>query len=473
MMRRTKILCTLGPASQQPDILREMIRGGMNAVRLNFSHGTHDDHLRRLQLVRKVAREEGRVLCVVGDLQGPKIRVGKLPGGPVTLQAGQEIAFCPEGEAAPSSAIPCSYPSLAQDVQAGHRLLLDDGLMEATALGAEGNCLHCRVITGGLLSEHKGINLPDSEVSSPSLTEKDREDLEFALQNDLDYVALSFVRAAEDVAILKQLITAHGKDTPVIAKLEKPQAIQHLEDIVQVTDAVMVARGDLGVEMSPEQVPIIQKQIIAACNRHGVPVITATQMLESMVSHPRPTRAEASDVANAIFDGTDAVMLSEETAVGQYPVEAVRMMERIILTAEQSHLSTAPADVLVAKASFAGAVAHASCDAAQDVGAKWIVAFTRSGATARIISKHRPQVPILAATTRESTFRRLALIWGVLPVIVPEMNSTDEMLEIVHQAVISTQTVEPGDAVVITASVPVAAHGSTNMMKVHRVEEVA
>lgn len=467
----TKIIATLGPASAQAEVLRGMLEAGVDVARLNFSHGTHEDHARTLELVRSVAAQLGVFVGVLADLQGPKIRTGEmLGGGPVTLTTGDRIVITTEPCLGTSERVSTTYQALPQDVQPGDRILLDDGLLELRVEASVGAEVTCTVITGGPLGEHKGINLPGVAVSAPCLTEKDCEDVRFALELGVDYLALSFVRRPEDVQVLRELVKALGHDTPIITKLEKPEALQHLEAIVEVSDAVMVARGDLGVELSPEEVPLWQKHIIAQCALRGKPVITATQMLESMRTNPRPTRAEASDVANAIFDGTDAVMLSAETATGQYPVETVAMMRRIATTAEGEQRQWRHREWLSepegTSLAIAEAVSRAATTVAEEVGAHAIIAFTESGTTARMASKRRPRVPIIACTPNPVTARRCSLYWGVMPALVDRVMDTDEMIELTAREVKRLGYAGAGDRVVLTAGTPMGQLGTTNTMRV-------
>ena len=471
----TKIVCTLGPASEDEETIAGLIEAGMDLARLNFSHDSHTQHLARLQKLRKLATEMATHIGVIGDLQGPKIRTGPLQdGGPVTLRPGEEFVITTQPLVGDSSRVSTTHQQLPQDVHAGNRILLDDGLLELKVVSTSATEVVCQVVIGGPLGQHKGINLPGVLVSAPALTEKDRTDLELILQHEFDYVALSFVRSAEDIGEIKQIISAAGRDLPVIAKLEQPEAMDELDQIVQIADAVMIARGDLGVELPPEEVPILQKRIIATCSRLRKPVITATQMLDSMREHPRPTRAEASDVANAIFDGTDAVMLSGETAIGQYPVESVQMMRRIAAAAEQEQMK---GEHLRTKTGggeefldFADALSRAAARTADEVQAAAIVAFTQSGSTARLASKCRPHVPIIAATPLKATARRCSLYWGVRPMLIPPAKNTDEMIDNVTRQARDNGLVRSGDVVVITAGTPIGTPGTTNMMKLQVID---
>lgn len=463
---RTKIVCTLGPATSERDAICSLAKSGMNVARLNFSHGTHDQHAARIAIVRSIAAELSCPIAILGDLQGPRIRIGDLPGT-LQLEDGSDIVLAPEG-AARAGDIPVTYEKLAADVHVGDRILIADGLIELVVLDVEPPRVSARVLHGGPLSSHKGINLPGVQVSVPSLTDKDREDVAFAVDQGLDYLALSFVRRAQDIAELRAMIP---KDLLVVAKIEKDVALNNIESIVRASDAVMVARGDLGVELPFEEVPFAQKRIITLCNRLGRPVITATQMLESMIVNPRPTRAEASDVANAILDGTDAVMLSAETASGQYPRLAVEAMARIILEIE-SHPTGRRDDRVMPRdgsVSTEQAIAAAAAAAVRMLGAPAMIVFTKSGATARVIASHRPNVPILVLTDVERTYRQLALVWGVIPELVPHCETYDDMLKFALEAVERRGLARPDDRVVVTAGVPFDVPGTTNLLKVETV----
>ena len=468
MPKRTKIIATIGPASSSAAVIAKLIRAGMDVARLNFSHGEHADHKKRIRLIRQEAAKAEKQIAIIQDLQGPKIRVGAMQNDAVTLRRGDMVTLTTRKIKGTVSAIPVTYPRLAKDLRAGETILLDDGRLELKVIKKEANALRCRVIRGGALKSNKGINLPGSRISLPSLTHKDREDILFSIEHGVDYIALSFVRSASDIEHARRFIRKQGADIPIIAKIEKPEAIQNLDAIISASDGVMVARGDLGVEMRPEQVPLLQKKIIAACNAAEKPVITATQMLESMIESPQPTRAEASDVANAILDGTDCVMLSGETAVGKYPVQAVEVMARIAVETETS-LTPVPPDRHIS--GVGESVAHAACRAAEEQRAKAIVAFTQSGTTALLVSKHRPTVPVISATPFENVARRISLYWGVTPIILTTRRTTDDMIATVEHAMLKRKLVRPRDLIVITAGVPIGVAGSTNMMKIHRVGE--
>ncbi len=471
-MRRAKILATLGPASDSEAAIRALIVAGADAFRLNFSHGSREDHRRRLEIVRRIAAELGTPVAVVQDLPGPKLRTGRFPGGSIVLNKGEEIVLTGRTTEGAAGLVPVSYPYLAEDIPPGSRILMDDGKIEVRALAAEGPDLRGQVVNGGVLSDRKGVNFPDVGLRLPAVTEEDRRNLAFGLSLDVDYIALSFVRRAGDVQEARRLIAEQGGSTPLIAKIEKPQALEDLAAILEASDGVMVARGDLGVEMPPECVPILQKQIIEQANACGKLVIVATQMLESMMHELRPTRAEASDVANAVIDGADAVMLSGETAVGDYPVEAVQMMARIVEEAERSGRHGdlgASLGVRHAAPTYAHAISHAAREIAHDLELKAIVAFSQSGFTARLIAKDRPRVPILAVTPDEAVYRQMGLLWGVTPACCPFAEDTDGLIQLVERELVNRGFLASGDLVVIMGGMPVAARGKTNFLKIHRV----
>jgi pyruvate kinase len=467
-MRRAKIVCTLGPASSTPVRIGELIDAGMDVARLNFSHGNHEDHARLVRTVREQAASRDRAVAILLDLQGPKIRVGRFAGGAVELAAGEEFIITTDTSVLGSKhKVSTSYTSLPADVRPGDQILLDDGYLSLAVTAVHDNEVKTVVVTGGILRDNKGINLPHVNVSAPALTDKDRADLAFGVSLGVDYIALSFVRRPEDILLARKLSTADVQRTPIIAKIEKPQALECLEQIIEVADGVMVARGDLGVELGPEKVPLVQKRIIEATNRKGKIVITATQMLESMINNPRPTRAEASDVANAVLDGTDALMLSGETAVGRYPVEVVRTMARIIREVEENIPPRTQASFIDLPVP-ANAVAQAAVAAAHLMKLSTIAAVTGSGGAARLISDSRPQARILALTPNEDTYRRLAAYWGVTPVLIETAATTDEALQRVELTLRERHLAEPGEYVVITMGVPVGSGEQTNMLKVHR-----
>ena len=469
--RRAKIICTIGPACNTEAAMRDLLRLGMDIARLNFSHGTHEDHAQHIRRLRRAAEREGRTICILQDLQGPKIRTGQLEKHePVLLKTGSVVTITPQNVLGNATRISTTFPTLARELTPGARILLSDGLIELRVRSVRGKDVLCDVLNGGMLGEHKGINLPGVPLSIPALTEKDRKDLEFGVDQGIDAVALSFVRSAGDITMVKRIIASHGNDIPVIAKLEKPQAIDHLEEILEAADGVMVARGDLGVEMAPEKVPVIQKHVIRRAAAWRKPVITATQMLESMIENPRPTRAEASDVANAIFDGTDAVMLSAETASGQYPRESVSIMARIVIEAEcnigdlgqtrrrREHRSLSVAETICE------AIAHA----AEDLPMGAIAIFTETGNTARMISKYRPKAPIFAFTHTGPVVHRMNLYWGVHPVRCQQAHSAEQMVSIAEQTLVRGGQIKPGDVLGVVAGTRQAS-GSTNLMRLHTV----
>ena len=470
-VERTKIVATLGPASSDRQVLGAMVDAGVDVVRLNFSHGGRADHLARFALAREVAAECGRNVAILMDLQGPKIRVGVVGQDGIRLDPGADCVLVVGTEHARPPEIPVVYPRLAADVKEGDQVLLDDGAIALRVRAVEGDRVRCQVVRGGVVRSRKGVNLPGVAVSAPSLTEKDRADLATAVEAGADYVALSFVRRPDDVVDAKQAIAELGGDTPVVAKLERPEAMGCLDDILDAADAVMVARGDLGVELAVEKVPPLQKEIIARANSLGVPVITATQMLESMVASPRPTRAEASDVANAIFDGTDALMLSQETAVGSYPVETVATMGRIAREAEATPHLAHPPPPATGALDVTATVCKAAVQIATDLGARAIVAFSESGATARFVSRFRPRVPILGLTPYETTRRRMALYWGV-EAASPLDRGVDlgAMIAQGDERICDEGMASPGDLVVVVAGTP-GGRGATNRVLVHRVGE--
>ena len=465
--RHSKIVCTIGPATRSPRMIRKLIAAGMDVARLNFSHGTHQEHAQSIAMLRAAAAEHKRPLAILADLQGPKIRTGALAGGgTVLLRGGQKFVITTAKVLGDSTRVNTTFHPLPREVKRGDRILLSDGLIELRVDKTTRSEVICQVVNGGILGEHKGINLPGVKLHVPAITEKDRLDLRFALAHGADYIAASFVRRAEDVHLAKELVRRARKDTPVIAKLEKPEAIENLEQILPVSDGVMVARGDLGVEMNPEQVPVVQKNIIARAREFRRPVITATQMLESMTENPRPTRAEASDVANAIFDGTDAVMLSAETATGKYPVEAVGMMARIIEAAESS-IHEFPRPAGQERLKIAETVAESVCHASRELHMKLIAVFTHSGFTARLISRYRPLVPIVAFSPEVETRRRMALLWGVTPRSIVDIKKIDALPGLAEKRLLEERLVRKGDVIGIIAGTPMGVRGTTNIMKFH------
>ncbi|MDR3749491.1 MAG: pyruvate kinase [Acidobacteriota bacterium] len=464
--RRAKIVCTIGPASNSEAMMRELMLSGMDVARLNFSHGTHEEHAIVIQRLRKVAAELGRTICVLQDLQGPKIRTGRLQDRiPIALTKGQTLIITARDVLGTAEMIATTYQDLAKDVKPGERILLSDGRIELVVREVHGADVVCEVLNGGMLGEHQGINLPGTNVSIPSLTEKDAQDLEFGLNSTVDAVALSFVRTAEDVERAKRAIAEHGSVVPVVAKLEKPQAIDNLNAILEAADGVMVARGDLGVELPPEKVPLIQKRVIRRAMEVRKPVITATQMLESMTENPRPTRAEASDVANAIFDGTDAVMLSGESAVGKFPKETVQMMARIVTEAEAHPFKPLqPAHRTAGNLSIAETICEAMAHAARDLNIRAIAVFTETATTARMLSKYRPASEIYAFTQFEAVCNRMNLLWGVTPLRCPGNLSAAQMADFAEQELVRRNVLHPGDIFGLIAGTIISA-GATNFMR--------
>jgi pyruvate kinase len=468
-IRRVKIVATLGPATDGRE--HDLVSAGVDVARLNFSHGTPADHARRCSAIREAAKTAGRSVSVMQDLQGPKIRVGELVGGgPVELRQGQQVVISTQSAVGTAERIGCTYEHLAHDVRPGDRILLDDGRIRLTVLGSNDGEVTARVEEGGALGEHKGINLPGVSVSAPAVTDKDRADMAYGLQElHVDYVALSFVRSAEEVRAAHDLMRTLGASAPLVVKLEKGEAIENLDEILQVADAVMVARGDLGVELAPEQVPMLQKRIIQRANQRGIPVITATQMLESMITEETPTRAEATDVANAVWDGSDAVMLSAETAAGRHPLLAVKMMDRIVRAAETSDVM--PSNIGRGRddrpRGYAAAVTHAARVLAEDLDASAILGVTRSGLTAEMLSRERARVPIYAFTPEEDVARRLALWWGVTPVQQHLPDDLEATIDTMERHLLDHQLVVETDTVVITGSHPFGVGLHTNFVKFH------
>ena len=468
MARRTKIVATIGPASSSPGMIRQLIIAGMDVARLNFSHGKYEDHAGVIRSLREISEELNKPVTILQDLQGPKIRVGELPGGKMEITKGEFITLVPQVEYRSAAAtIPIDYPYVAEEARPGMQVLLADGLFELEVTEIKGDDVVCRVVEGGFLTDHKGVNFPNLNLRLPSLTDKDIRDLEFGLSQDVDWVSLSFVRSADDVIALRKLINGKGYAKPIIAKIEKPQAIEHLEAIIAAVNGIMVARGDLGVEMSPDKVPMIQKRIIELCNRSGKTVITATQMLESMIHEPRPTRAEASDVANAIIDGTDAIMLSGETAMGDYPVKAVEMMVKIALDVEaRIEFKTYPpaghSDIL--------ALSRAANHIADVISPVCIVVLTTSGNSAQSIAAGRPKVPVFAFTTHLKVYHALNLLWGVKPILIEEHPDTFEEMGIVAgKNLLAHNLAMAGDKILLLGGIPAHEAGGTNFIKVHTI----
>lgn len=471
-LRRTKIVATIGPATQEPQVLKALIEAGATTLRLNFSHGTHEDHQRSIRLIRQTSFELNQPVGILQDLQGPKIRLGRFENGSIHLKKDDPFILTSRAVTGTQTISSVTYDPLADEVPAGSTILLDDGRVEMVveSVDPEQRELHCRVVVGGVLSNNKGVNFPGVYLSIKALTDKDRRDLLFGLNQGVDWVALSFVRNPQDVLEIKELISNAGKHVPVIVKIEKHEAIEQMESILSLSDGVMVARGDLGVELPAEDVPILQKRLIATANRLGIPVITATQMLDSMVNNPRPTRAEVSDVANAILDGTDAVMLSNETAVGKHPVEAVATMARIAVRAEQENLSRLSDDA--GSRTIPNAISQAVGRIASQLTAAAIMTLTKTGATARNVSKFRPQTPILAITPHVDVARQLQLVWGVRPLLVLDLPSTGQTFQAAMNVAQEKCFLREGDLVVMTAGTLQGVSGSTDLIKVEVVTAV-
>ena len=474
-MRKTKIVCTIGPSSEAPENLKKLIQAGMNVARLNFSHGDFEEHGGRIANIRQVSKELGTHTAILLDTKGPEIRVGKLKEEPIELEQDATIILTTEEILGDVERISISYKNLPNDVKVGSTLLIDDGLIGLTVTDVRDTEIVCRILNGGTLKSRKSVNAPGVKISLPGITEKDRADIIFGIQQGIDFIAASFVRKASDVLEIRELLEAHNATyIQIISKIENQEGVDNLDEILEVSDGLMVARGDLGVEIPAEEVPLVQKRMIKKCNLAGKPVITATQMLDSMQRNPRPTRAEASDVANAIFDGTDAIMLSGETAAGKYPVESVETMSRI---AKRTEAALEYKEILVKQSlaqqtTVTEAISQAVTNSALDLEAQAILTATESGYTARMVSKYRPKAPIIAVTPNEQVMRRLALVWGVVPVAGEMVSSTDDMFEMAVQAAVDKGHIKMGDLVVITAGVPVSRSGTTNLIKIHHVGEM-
>ncbi|MCG2709870.1 MAG: pyruvate kinase [Thermodesulfovibrionales bacterium] len=468
--RKTKIVCTIGPASSSRKTIRSLIRNGMDVARLNFSHGDHVTYKKITGLIRAESGNLKKTVSILQDLQGIKIRVGLVSNGSVELKKGAEIFLHSGKDVSNDKHIFISYPALRKDIKIGDRILFDDGLIQANVTGKTRDGLRVKIVEGGILRNKKGVNLPHVKTTLPSFTDKDKNDLSFGLTIGVDYAALSFVRSASDVRVVKEWLKKRHASLPLIAKIEKPEAIDDIDSILDEADGIMIARGDLGVEIATEEVPIIQKMLISKANEKGKLVITATQMLESMTEHSRPTRAEATDVANAVIDGSDALMLSAETATGKYPVNVVKMMDRIIRYTESQSLRRRDySGFAMLFSDFSGAVAEAACTAAGDIHAKAIVAFTQSGFTARLVSKFRPEVPIIGVTPHADVKRIMSLYWGVTPMIISHVSNTDDMIQEVEKLLIGSNIARKGDNIVITAGSPLMKRGTTNLIKLHKI----
>jgi pyruvate kinase len=475
-MRRAKIVCTLGPASQSQEMLEALLDAGMDVARLNFSHGSHEQHAENIAKLRAASLKVRKAVGILGDLQGPKIRTGRFITGSTELKEGATFSITTdESVKGTDEIVSTTYPLLAADVNPGDRILLDDGLLELKVIETDKKqLLRTQVVVGGTLKNNKGINLPGVAVRADALTPKDREDLIFGIKAGVDFIALSFVRQPSDLDTARQAMADVGRTVPIIAKLEKPEAIARLDAILDKTDGVMVARGDLGVEIPPEEVPAVQKDIVRRANSRGLPVIVATQMLNSMIDNPRPTRAEASDVANAVFDGADAVMLSGETASGKFPRESVEMMDRIVLAAESAsraqHLNRVIEAPLGLPAHFPDVIARVACQAAQASGASLIAAFTLSGVTARLLAHYRPPVPIVAFSPNQEVRRRLALVWGVVPRVLEPIQDTEAMVRRVEEELLARGLARAGERIVIVFGAPVGQPGKINSLRLHTIE---
>jgi len=474
LLRKAKIVCTIGPASESVETLKKLIDAGMNVARLNFSHGSHEEHAVRIQNIRQACQETGRQVAILLDTKGPEIRTGILETESVELVEGNIITLTTEEVKGTAERISITYGDLAQDVDVGSTILIDDGLIGLAVESIQGNDIVCRIKNGGTLKSKKGVNVPGVKIKLPGITEKDAQDIEFGIAQDVDFIAASFVRKASDILEIREILERHRAKIDIIAKIENQEGVDNVDEILAIADGLMVARGDLGVEIPVEEVPLVQKLLIKKCNDLGKPVITATQMLDSMQRNPRPTRAEASDVANAILDGTDAIMLSGETAAGKYPVESVETMNRIAIRteAELNYREVLHTHSLQKQITITDAISQAVANAALDLEASAIITPTESGYTAKLVSKYRPKAPIVAVTPHKGVVRRLSLVNGVYPILGPMADSTDEMLELSVREAVHSGIVRHGDLVVITAGVPVRETGTTNLMKIHVIGDV-
>lgn len=473
-MRRTKIICTIGPASEDVNILKKLIESGLNVARLNFSHGDFDEHGSRIDNIKKIRKEINLPVAIILDTKGPEIRTGKFKSGGVELKEGQTFIITTREVEGDETICSISYKGLPHDIERGSRILIDDGLISLKVMDIKGEDIICTVENSGPIKDHKGVNIPGAKLNLPALTQKDIDDIEFGIKKGIDMIAASFVRKASDVLAIRRLLEENNAEhILIISKIESREGVENIDEIIKVSDGIMVARGDLGVEIPIEEIPIVQKRIIEKCNKIGKPVITATQMLDSMMRNPRPTRAEVTDVANAILDGTDAIMLSGETAQGKYPVEAFETMARIAekIEAYVSYRDNNERNIDY-NISVTNAISHATCTTARDIGASAIITCTKSGYTARMVSRYRPSSPIIAVTPDESVARKLSIVWGVYPLISEEVNTTDEMIDVSVQTALNTGLIRNGDVVVISAGIPVAMTGTTNMLKVHIVGDV-
>ncbi|WP_313756019.1 pyruvate kinase [Tissierella sp.] len=472
-MKKTKIVCTIGPASESQDILRELFLNGLNVCRLNFSHGSHEEHKRRIDNIKKVREEFNMPIGIMLDTKGPEIRLGDFKDGTIEIEEGDILTLTTRDILGDKSIVSISYDGLPNDVEKGSRILIDDGLVEFRVLDIIDNTdINCIALNNGTLKNHKGVNVPNVKINLPSITKKDVDDILFGIENDIDFIAASFVRKASDVLEIRKILEENnGNVIEIISKIENQEGVDNIDEILAASDGIMVARGDLGVEIQTEEIPIVQKELIKKSNLVGKPVITATQMLDSMMRNPRPTRAEVTDVANAILDGSSAIMLSGETAAGKYPIESVKTMYNIAIRTEESlnYSEILSSKVAITEVSTTNAIGKATCTTAMDLEASAIITATSSGYTSKAISKFRPKSPIIAATTTESVMRRLSLVWGVYPVLSPYSNSTDDVIEFSIQSAVNENYVKEGDLVVITAGIPVGTSGSTNLIKVHTI----
>ncbi|MBF8983344.1 pyruvate kinase [Lutibacter sp. B2] len=474
-MRKTKIICTIGPASQEKEVLRELFERGLNVARLNFSHGNHEEHKERIDTIKEISEELGMSVAIMLDTKGPEIRTRRFNKPEILLEEGKPFTITTRDIVGDETIGSVTYEELCNDVVPGNTILIDDGLIELEVLEVQDTEIKCLIKNTGIVKDNKGINVPGVKIKLPAITERDRNDIIFGIEQGIDFIAASFVRKSEDVLAIREILEAHNAaDIQIISKIENQEGVNNIEKIIEVSDGIMVARGDLGVEIPTEQIPLVQKTIIKACNAVGKPVVTATQMLDSMMRNPRPTRAEVTDVANAIFDGTDAIMLSGETAAGKYPREAVKTMANIAMSAEESldYKAILREKAVGKENSITDAVSHATCNTAQDLGASGIITATSSGYTARMVSKFRPKAPIIVATTSEKVMRRMAIIRGAYPVLVESGHSTDEVFDLSVKKSLKAGLIKSGDLVIITAGVPVGIAGTTNTIKVHVVGDV-
>ncbi len=474
-MRKTKIICTLGPATDDEKVLRQLILNGMDVARINMSHGTHEEHKVRIDAIKKIREELDRPIAILLDTKGPEIRSGSFSKGPVTLESGQEFVLTVEDIDGDNTRCSVTYKNLPKELDIGNKILIDDGLIELRVRQCTETDVICKVINGGVVSSHKGINIPDVKLSLPFISEQDKKDIAFGVEQDIDFVAASFTRSADDIMLLRKELKKNNCDNiRVCAKIENHEGIDNIDDIIKVSDSIMVARGDLGVEIPLEEIPILQKKIIQKVYEAGKQAITATQMLDSMIKNPRPTRAESTDVANAIYDGTSAIMLSGETAAGKYPIESVKTMARIAIATEKdiNYIEKFRKRDITERPDVTSAISHATCTTAHDLGAAAILTVSKTGQTARMISKYRPECPIICGTTEPKVRRQMNLSWGVTPIVVEEKNNTDELFEHVVQVAESKGLVKSGDLTVITTGVPLGVSGTTNLLKVHLVGNV-